>query len=502
MSHPSYRLFLNAAGVALLAGYGLYSPGVMADEVVIEEGPAAQEEILIEEEPVQEEISIEGAETGADEVMVEEPASDKAEGDETLVIDGGGNEEAESRLAGEEGSNLRFSIDDARLEYGHQMRSASVAERELYGKLAASINWQPRPQWEVQLAGRLDGYDQQGRLDWSELRADYGDSFVRYRGENVRLTAGAQTVIWGRLDEIPLSDRVSTADLSRFVLDKLEDRRRANPLLRAEANVGEGKLDLVWLFKFRAAELPDRDSIWYPVDKLNGRILGVDRADINPAVVQSATIVEDEPDGDGGFGIRYTASPFFGDIGITVANTRRSVPYYRVSGPTLKTVYPRSWAFGADTAVDALGATWRAEVVYSSDNPVTRRDGAFSYTTTEGIDWGFGVEMNPGDGDARVNLQVVGSNLIDPPAVLDRTQAYNLNGEIEVPFDRERWKASFDFFIGLDKKDLFLNPEIAFLGWEPHEFYLALNYFDGDEQTLGGFHEDHSSINLGWRAKF
>ena len=96
----------------------------------------------------------------------------------------------------------------------------------------------------------------------------------------------------------------------------------------------------------------------------------------------------------------------------------------------------------------------------------------------------------------------MGMQLIDAPRILDREEIYNVNGEIDIPFDRQRWRASLDFYVGLDQKDIYLNPEIAFLGAEPHEFYLAAHYFDGDDQTLSGFHEDHSSINLGWRAKF
>lgn len=474
--------------LAGLLGYGAGAPVASADEVIIEEEAPS---------PAGEEIVIDTGAGGG-----EEAAPGEMGGEELLIGDEGAD--ASMPIPGQEPeSNLHFTLDDVRLEYGYQARSASAAVRQLYGKLAATVDWRPQPRWEVRLSGRLDGYDQDGRLDWSEVRADYGDSFVRYRGDGVRLTLGAQTVIWGRLDEVPLSDRVSTVDFTRLLLDKLQDRRRATPMLRAETNIGEGRLDLVWLYRFRGAELPDRDSVWYPIDRLKGRILGLKQGDIPPALVKTAAIREHEPNGDGGFGLRYTASPFFGDIGITVARTRRSLPYYRVAGGgSFETVYPRSWALGADTAVDAMGATWRAEVVYSSDNPVTRRDGAFTYTTTEGIEWGFGVEMHPGDGDSRVNLQLVGANLIAAPAVLDRTESYNLNGEIEIPFDRERWKASLDFNIGLDRKDLFLNPEIAFLGWEPHEFYLALNWFDGDEETLGGFYHDQSSINLGWRAKF
>ncbi len=461
----------------------------------------AMEEILIEDDSgLEGEIAIDAGDEGGGQIIFDDELELDAGIDDPFAeaeVPDLGDSHASDGLA----SDIAFSIDDIRLEYGQQLREASKAEGEIYAKLALSLNWQPQPQWELQLAGRMDGYSQESQTDWSELRLDYGDSFVRYRGDGFRLTAGTQTVIWGRMDEVPLSDRVSTADLSRFVLDRLEDRRRSNPVLRLESNVGSGSLDLVWLYDFRPAELPDRDSIWYPIDQVSGRILGVDRADIAPGFVQAASIVEDEPDGDGGFGVRYTASPFFGDIGLTVAHTRRSTPYYRLLAPTtFRTEYPRSWTFGADTAIDAMGATWRGEVVYTSDNPVTLRN--LSYTTTEGVEWGFGVELHPGDGDARVNLQLVGSNLIDPGAIFDRTEAYSLNGEIEIPLDRERWRVKLNFLAGLDMKDLYLNPEIAFLAWEPHEFYLGLHYFDGDEQTLGGFHEDHSSVNLGWRAQF
>ncbi len=443
------------------------------------------------------EIVIDMGEDGAaDEIQID----DGGIGGEFVIDDSGMPDTPITDPAMADDRMLTFRIDDARIEYGQQTESASKAESNVFGKLAASVNWQPDAAWEFQLAGRVDGHDQDGDRGFTTLQGDYGDSFVRYRGDNVKLTLGTQTVIWGRLDELPLSDRVSTADLTRFVLDDLEDRRRSNPMLRAETLFGGGKLDLVWLLDFRGAELPDQNSIWYPIDTQTGRILGVDRQDIPTAAVKAASIIEDEPGGDGGFGARYTRTHSFADIGLTVARTRQSTPYFRAAGANFKTEYPRSWAYGADAAIDAAGATWRFEVLYSSDNPVTRTN--LAYTTVPAVSWGGGVEMHPGDGDTRVNLQIVGMNLVDSPDVFDRKEIYSLNGEIDVPFDRERWRASLDFYVGLDEKDIYLNPEIAFLGWEPHEVYLALHYFDGSEQSLGGFHEDHSSINLGWRAQF
>ena len=471
-SLPVYLLFSTLAAA--------HVPAFASDEILIEDGSAGSGEIMIDAGP-------------GNEIMIDAgPSAD-------IVIESG--LAAPTATESESGpGRLDIGLDDAHLELGAFTRSRSASDRSLYGKLTASANWQPDPQWEFQAAARIDGYDEDGRDSFSDLRADYGDTFVRYRGDNLKLTLGTQTVIWGRMDELPLSDRVSTADVSRVLLDDLEDRRRSNPMLRAETFVAGGKLDLVWLVDFREAEMADKDSVWYPIDRREGRMLGIDPDDIAPAFVQNAVIDEDEPHGDGGAGMRFTRHHSFADIGMTLARTRQSIPYFRADGGTLRAEYPRSWAVGLDAASNRAGAIWRAEVVYSSDNPVTRRD--LRYTTVPAIEWGMGVEMHPGDGDSRVNLQVMGKNLIDAPAILDRSEIYSFNGEIEVPFDRERWRASLDFNLGINNKDIYLNPEITFLGWEPHEVYLGAHYFDGDPQTLGGFYEDRSLVTLGWRAKF
>ena len=481
-----------AADVELVVDEPVIDATGGAEPVIVIEpdtAPAATEVELVIEQPAIDS----GPAAGPSDATVIEVAPEPA------ITTTPGEPAPAAALAHDDGFELR--IDDAWFEYGRFTRSGSETDNALYGKLSAVAKWQPAPNWDVQLSGRIDGYNEDDRDSFTRIRADYGDSYVSYRSGTTRLTAGAQTVIWGRLDEIPLSDRVSSADLSRFILDDLPDRRRANPMLRLETAVGDGNLDVVWLVDFREAEMPDQDSVWYPINTRSGRIIGFDPNDVPPAAVQGATIVEDAPDGDGGFGARYTSVQSFADIGLTVARTKQSVPYFRADGPgRFVAEYPRSWAVGADAAIDAAGATWRFEVVHSSDNPVTRRDGTF--TTTEALSFGAGAEFFPGDGDTRVNLQLVGMNMFNAPSVLDRSETYYLNGELEMPFDRERWRLDVDFNIGLDADDVYVNPQITFLGWEPHEVYAGVHYFDGDDNTFGGFHEDHSMINVGWRSAF
>ena len=365
-----------------------------------------------------------------------------------------------------------------------------------------SANWDAADRWEFQLVARVDGNYQRGDQSFNKTKLDYGDSFVRYRSDNYRVTAGTQTVIWGRIDELAPTDRMSTQDLRRFVLDDLPDRRLSSPAFRYEGFFGDAKLDVVWLPLFRASELPDEESVWYPVNQTTGEIIGLDSTPLSRAIVKNANIIVDEPESDAGGGVRFSKPQGSFDYAVTLQRVRHFNPYFRYE-PSLNALvaeYPRTWVAGGDVGFEAAGATWRFEAAWLSDIPVTAVDKG--YTTVEGINWGGGVELYPGDGDTRVNLQIVGNNLVDAPKVADRDNTYSFNGIVDAPFARQRWRAKLRWFLGLDESDVYLNPGISFIGWEPHEIYLQGHYFDGDDGTFGGYHQDHSLLTLGWRAEF
>ncbi|MEE4238951.1 MAG: hypothetical protein V2I51_19700, partial [Anderseniella sp.] len=173
---------------------------------------------------------------------------------------------------------LKYGVDDLLLETGWL---PDAPEADNYSTLRASayVLWQPSRDWEFRAGARLDGMWQNGGLaDHDELLADYTETYVRYRSGDTRLTFGAQTIIWGRADEIPLADRVSRVDLTRFILDDLADRRRAQLAARWEQTFGDYKLDAVWLPVFRGAQLPDYASVWSPVNRTTGRVIGIDPA--------------------------------------------------------------------------------------------------------------------------------------------------------------------------------------------------------------------------------
>ncbi|OZA10953.1 MAG: hypothetical protein B7X94_05875, partial [Hydrogenophilales bacterium 17-62-8] len=222
---------------------------------------------------------------------------------------------------------LKYGVDDLLLELGGL---TDTTEADSYSTLRAKayVLWQPSRDWELRAGARVDGAMQRGGVaDFTDLSADYTDTYVRYRSGDTRLTLGAQTIIWGRVDEIPLADRVSRADLTRFVLDELPDRRRAELAARWEQTLGDYKLDAVWLPVFNAAKLPDAASIWSPINLTSGEVLGIAPSPTVAAIVKNATISEDEH-GSGGGGVRLTKTGGAIDYGVTLARTRQSQPYY------------------------------------------------------------------------------------------------------------------------------------------------------------------------------
>jgi hypothetical protein len=429
-----------------------------------------------------------------------EPAPDGAV-PESGAVDGLPSPTVRSREAIARGfrPTLKYGVDDLLLEAG---ALPDAPEADTYSTLRAStyVLWQPRREWEFRAGARLDGMAQNGGLaDHDEMLADFTDTYVRYRNGDTRLTLGAQTVIWGRADEIPLADRVSRVDLTRFVLDDLADRRRAQLAARWEQSFGDYRLDAVWLPEFRGAQLPDIASVWSPINRITGQVIGFDPS--LTAWVSGASIDEDEH-GSGGGALRLTktGAPF--DFGVTLARTRQSLPYYQIDliNSTLTGVHPFTTFVGADMELVSGGLTWRMELGYADDVPVTLASTAMD--KTHSVDWIGALEFFPGGKDTRVNLQLVAHALQSDQSILELKEYYGTNGEIETTFGQGRWKAGARFSVGLNVHDIYVSPRLSYVGWEPHELYVAAHYFNGDERTMGGFHQDHSLITLGLRTRF
>ena len=392
----------------------------------------------------------------------------------------------------------------------------------------------PGEAWAIRLGARVTGFAQGGNRDAgysrvNEADLDYDENWIRYRAQQWQLTLGAQKVFWGRVDGRPPTDRLGTEDLTRFVLDEPEERRRASPAVRVERFHGPWKVDVVALAGFRPAELPDQDSIWYPVDRASGRIVGLDTDTRLPdtdialnTLVTPETDIDDDRSGSGGGGFRLGREGRDVDFAVTVQRARHSEPYFRASKADLERIadfqedpppavaspierlvaeHPFTWVLGGDVAFGAGAWTWRAEAAWLSDAPVTREQ-TWEYDTTEGAEWAIGAEGYPGwRDDLRLTLQLNGEHLLNNEDFLDPADTVSISGEVEDDsLLRHQLRARLRFYAALNRNDTYLNPELAWTAFEPHELFIGGHWMDGDTDTAGGFYQDRRFVAVGWRG--
>lgn len=400
-------------------------------------------------------------------------------------------------VAPAQAEDLNLKLDTLGIEVGAQPdhpQVASVARAHAAVSAKGSSG-----NWSYALGGRLDASAQTGAQHYDRIRLDYTENYLRWQGDAVTVTAGAQNVMWGRVDEISPIDRMSRADLSHAMLDRLPERRRAVPAIRIEGHGEKSKLDVVWLPVFDAAVMPDSKSAWNPVDTDGGRLLGIGTV---PGLA-GAQVKEADIHGSGGAGVRWTHEGQGVDVGVSLQRARSSSPYYKVipgSTVVLQAVHPMSTVVGGELETEAAGATWRMEVAWSSDNPVTTL--GLQYRTVRGLAWVVGSEFFPGDSETRVTLQLAGQRSMVNEPVLDRTRLLYLTGDVEHPFAQGRWRANMRFSLGLKERDNYVNPRLTYTGIDQHELYMAAHLFGGTDKTLGGYYRRNDTVSLGWQAKF
>jgi hypothetical protein len=183
-----------------------------------------------------------------------------------------------------------------------------------------------------------------------------------------------------------------------------------------------------------------------------------------------------------------------------LANPAAALANQNQYGYTYTEEHPRNWIVGGDLAFQWQDVTLRFESAWFSDMPATTDN--LEYKTYDGVKWAAGMEFYPGDADTRVILQLSGNHIDEKEDIVDRDNSLTLGGESETLFANNRWRFSTKFSIGLDIKDVYISPEIAYLGWEPFEVYSAAHYLDGSEQSLGGFYEENTMVTVGWRGRF
>jgi hypothetical protein len=114
--------------------------------------------------------------------------------------------------------------------------------------------------WRMTLEGRAH-YDPVERLGYPKnVWLDPRQVLLDGRAGKVDLKLGLQQVVWGQSDGLRVLDVINPLDYREFILEDFIDSRRPLWLARADAPVGQGSLQLIWVPYFAPARLPAADN--------------------------------------------------------------------------------------------------------------------------------------------------------------------------------------------------------------------------------------------------
>lgn len=439
--------------------------------------------------------------------------------DTDSLSDGG-----ESQLVFEEQEQSPFllSLKDSEIAY-YQQPDRDDIQYLASARFEPSFEVKFATNWDSKISARARYWQQQGLSPVTDSSVLLDEAFVRYRGTNYRVTLGNQKVVWGRLDGDAPTDFMSTRDLSFvFLDDELEKQRIADTSFRIESYFDQYKLDLLYTPKPRETILPGFETSFAFINQSTGRILGVEPHPIIQQLALNGTIQEGSQ-GESSFGLRMSYAGESIDYAITAQKTRFQTPFYAInpqtlfflsSGnsveqsiqmteqPTFLAYQPETSVYGGDFGWAFGTSTLRGEVGWISDYPILR-ESSLLFDTTPAVSWGVGLEAYPNSAaDSRLIIQLVGTQVLDDEDVLGEVSQMSLNGQWETTFLRERWRLRLNFMTGLRQKDTYFNPELSYTGLTNQEFYLRLYYFQGDDNTSGGFYEDSNTVSIGWNGTF
>jgi hypothetical protein len=103
-----------------------------------------------------------------------------------------------------------------------------------------------------------------------------------------------------------------------------------------------------------------------------------------------------------------------------------------------------------------------------------------------------------------VNVAASGHELSssEPLPFFDPERVVRLSGELDARWAHDRYRTRLRFIYGLTPRELYLNPELSLLEFEPYEIFFGYHVFDGDEITASGFFSDRDLFVVGLRRGF
>ncbi|MEM7100028.1 MAG: hypothetical protein AAF541_17305 [Pseudomonadota bacterium] len=171
-------------------------------------------------------------------------------------------------LTASESSNLAWHVSgyvESRNQYfedsnnWNSNRVAGYVEVKWEGEEKAGLQWRA-------YGSVISEYDEETRDYRDPARTEVKEVYLLRDGDQVDVTIGKQRVAWGTADGVSTIDRLNAVDFRDPIGNARTASRRPSWLVRTEAKLSSGILEMVWLPRGRDRKLPEYGSPWEPAD--------------------------------------------------------------------------------------------------------------------------------------------------------------------------------------------------------------------------------------------
>ncbi len=357
------------------------------------------------------------------------------------------------------------------------------------------------------------------------------EAYLEKRWRAWTISAGKQTITWGKLDDIVVLDRISPQDLRWFVLYDKQERKNPIPMVSATWFGSPYQIEAVVIPYFQPSEMDYFGSGWALFGKLKQTVLSGNFPEQAKAVVNGVEIdessVSDEPE---------LALRFRGRVGeidhtfnyMTIHNrvptlkekTRKgnitkqflfypnesTLSHLVASTPepedlTLEAGHDRMHIVGADFETVAGNYGLRGEIAHMHDLPFMKKDD-LSYTKESMTSAGIGIDHTT-DWDLYANLQFVVDYVSGADELWETEDlAFQLGFNASKNWMYGDFAIDLQAFARVPYNDWMLSPEATYKFRNGIETTLQILLLEGEQNTLFGRFDDKDLIMLKMRYPF
>ncbi|MDH5326779.1 MAG: hypothetical protein OEZ68_13760 [Gammaproteobacteria bacterium] len=217
-------------------------------------------------------------------------------------------------------------------------------------------------------------------LDWdSRVQALY----LQGRLDQFSMKAGYQTAVWGKMDMLGVTDRLSPWDFSQFAYTAPQDARIAQGIITASHFINFGtEAEFVYNVAPQVNRYPGGGARYLLEQQLGYRNFSLDEA--KPQTFSDYELA-----------LRLKLSRGSFDGTFTIARLLQNDPYFEfVATDQFRALYPDYYLLAYSYNFAGDGVLWKLALAYSAKRSLFLND---KRTEMDSIQWGGGVDLNLGN---------------------------------------------------------------------------------------------------------